>query len=170
MQDGDNFYMASASAITVYKILEGYSDDGANIETNYEQELNMGDLTTAQQLLGCYVQGRLSPSSEITISFDVYNRRGIKAEDKLSLLWKVDTSSTSSDGYGGASWASSAWGGNSDESGLTECFDGIRKPINDYQRIILKMTEISQTYYEVIYFRALTRQKAPIRRRTLTIS
>jgi len=168
MDDNGTLYGTATNSNTVFKLFDGNSDNGNEIWTSYKQEIRTGSLEQLQTLLGQYAHGFLSPSSEITISFDIYTNEGVLVEDKLKLLWTVDGSAIESDGYSTASWGTSSIGGDTEAANLVEDFCGGRERINNYQRLIIKFFEHSKLRHSISWFSLQTRQKSPIRRRTLT--
>jgi len=140
----ETFYgMASTGTNTIYQLFTGVNDSGANITTSYEQELQVGGLNSRKQLKQVYAHGELNAASSISLDFDIYDIDGIKSTDKLKYTWAGIT-------------------------GKTEVFAGGAERINNFQRIILKISEASKLPHTITYVSLLTREKRQIRRRNLT--
>jgi hypothetical protein len=145
MKDSDTIYAASAVATEVWTFLEGLSDDGSNIATQYKQELKTGDLTTVKELLGMYVQGKLSQTSSLTIDFDIYDIDGVESANKATYTWT--TSKTGA--Y------------------PLEALAGGSKRIKNYTRLIMDITCTDKLEHEIVWATILTREKRQLRRRNL---
>ena len=169
MNDNQVIYSASSVDGKVNQLFKGDSDNGLNIGTTYEQELNLGALETRQMLKGCYVQGFLSPSSEITVRFDIYDVTGKPIKNKLRYTWSTQYNLNGADGYNSAHYNESTWGGDSDLAGLVESFDGCRPFIRNFQRIRIRLTSGDQLPHAVTWVKLDARIKAKIRRRKMTL-
>ena len=169
LNDEGTLYGAGSATGKVWELFKGYDDDGADIWTEYVQELKTGDLETRQELQGIYVQGFLSPSTEVALKFDIYDRNGVLVNNKLEYEWTAQSGNPTIDGYGTASWGSSAFGGDVDTGNMVESFDGGRMKIANYQRIRIHITSHGQVPYAVNWVKLLARVKRPIRRRKLNL-
>lgn len=163
---------SDTNATKVWECLRGNSDDGASISTIYRQELADG-LETRQMLNGFYVQGSLSPSSDITICFDIYNRDGEYEADKLCYHWTTDgIVGGEEDGWGEVGFGEVGWsdgGSGEDTSGMVNSFDGASGKIRNYQRLILRLKETSELPHILTWVKVLFRTKIRIRRRHLSL-
>jgi len=168
MQNGDHVYGASSVSNKIYEMFTVDDDDGKDIWTRYYQEINVGDQNTRKQLLGQYIQGKLSKSSDIEINFDIYNGRGFKTLRKKAMHWKSDAVDNNIDEYGRSKYGEATYGGDSDVSGAIENYGGGRCRINDFQRIRVDITENSKHYHEINFFTLITREKTFIRKNNLT--
>jgi len=162
---GRKIYGASDSKTAVYRCFDSFSDDGQIIGTEYIQELNLGNLETRQMLKGIYVQGFLSASSEIHVNMDIYNVEGIPVANKKRLLWTAQYDLNGMDGYNGATYSSSLYGGDQDYANLIESFDGYRPFIRNFQRIRVRITSMDQAGHALTWLILEARVKAQIRRR-----
>lgn len=169
MESNGTFYGTATNSNTVYKLFDGYSDNGNDIWTYYKQEIHTGGLVDLQEMIGQYAHGFLSQSTQIQIAFDIYDWQGILVRDKLKLLWTTSNSTGLGDGYGLASWSQSAMGGGTTKSGIVEDFYGSREKIANFQRIIIKFSEHSKLAHTINWFSLQARSKSTIRRRTGTI-
>jgi len=167
MSDDGVVYGGSSTSTKVYELFQGFDDDGQLIGTEFRQELKLGDLFTRQFLKGCYVQGYLSPSTEISVRFDIYDVTGKPVNDKLRFLWTAQRSKLGEDGWGTAAWGTSGWGGDIDYSNLVESFDGCRPFIRNFQRVILHITCSDKLPHAVNWVSLESQVKAPIRRRKM---
>ncbi len=161
-------YGASATKTQVDKLFTGSSDNGASIGTNFLQELKLGNLETKQMLLGCYVQGFLSASSNLTVRFDIYDITGKPIKDKLRFSWTAQRSENGFDGYGSANWGVSSWGGDVDFAKLIESFDGCRCIIRNFQRVRLHITSGDKLPHAISWVSLEAKVKGKIRRRKLS--
>ncbi len=161
-------YAGSAQSTKLYKIFEGNSDDGAEIWTEFYQEVRLGELATRQMLKEFYIQGFLSSSSNIEVSFDIYNKDGNFVQNKTVWNWTAQAGSTLSDGFGVASWGTSSWGGDIDLANTVESFDGCDPRIANFQRVRIRIKENSRLPFAVNWFSMGGRIKAKIRRRKIS--
>jgi hypothetical protein len=168
MESNGTFYGTATNSNKVYTLFTGNDDDGNEIWTSYKQEVHTGGLVDNQSMLKQYCHGFLSPSTEITMSFDIYDYSGIFRPNKASLLWRTTNLSGSSDGYGAAAWSVSSMGGGSENAGLMEDFAGGSLRINNYQRLIVNFSEHSKLPHSISYFTIEAKANSQIRRRTLT--
>lgn len=169
-QVGNTIYGGSAISTKLYTILDGLSDDGADIWCEYYQEVRMGGLYSRNELQKAYMQGIMSQSSDIEISFDIYDKTGNFISRKSVWNWTAVGGSSYSDGFGTATWGSSAWGGSSGLSGLTEEFNGFAPRIQNFQRLRIRFSEHSKLPLIINWFTLLGRTKTDIRRRQITQS
>lgn len=161
-------YGASATKTQVDKLFVGSSDNGASIGTDFLQELKLGNLETKQMLMGCYVQGFLSASSNLTVRFDIYDITGKPIKDKLRFSWTAQRSENGFDGYGSANWGVSSWGGDVDFANLIESFDGCRPFIRNFQRVRVHITSGDTLPHVVNWISLDAKVKGKIRRRKMT--
>ena len=167
INDDGVIYGASSTKTATYECFSGYDDDGLIIGTEFRQELRLGDLFTRQFSKGCYVQGSLSPSTEISVRFDIYDRTGKPITDKLKYLWTAQRSKLGEDGWGTAAWGTSAWGGDLDYGNLVESFDGCRPFIRNFQRVILHITNGDKLPHAINWVSLEASAKVKIRRRKM---
>ncbi|MBP7118455.1 hypothetical protein KBA63_00045 [Candidatus Woesebacteria bacterium] len=169
MVSGNDIYGASATKTAVYRCFDSFTDDGQIIGTEYVQELNLGNLETRQMLKGIYVQGFLSASSEIYVNFDIYNVNGEPVADKKRLLWTAQYDLNGMDGYNGARYSSSVYGGDQDYANLIESFDGYRPFIRNFQRVQIRITSMDNTAHALTWIILDARVKVAIRRRKMEL-
>jgi hypothetical protein len=167
-KSGDTIYGASSVKTTVYKLFDGYDDDGLNIGTEYYQELPLDTLFHAHSLNGAYCAGFLTPDDELTISFDIYDLQGVFQGEKEKCLWTGTGTASDYDEWGSAQWGGSAWGGAFNTSGLVKSFSGGSPTIRNFQRILVRITSGNKTRHIINWISARTTQKQPIKRRNLT--
>lgn len=162
-------YAGSANSTKLYKVFEGNNDDGAEIWAEFYQEVKLGELSTRDMLKDFYIQGFLSSSSDVEISFDIYDKNGNFIYRKTVWNWTAQTGSSSlSDGFGVASWGTASWSGNIDISNTIEAFDGCTPRIANFQRVRVRIKENSRLPFAVNWFSMGGRVKAKIRRRKIT--
>ena len=165
MMDNEVIYAGSADSTKVYECFSGYDDDGVPIETEIYQELKGGDLETRQQLLGTYIQGELSASTSLTISYDIWDRNGIYMENVLSQVWNPAIGGDLN-GWGEVSWGS-PWGGGVDTTNMVDSFSGGRDYIRNFQRIRVRIRGFDKVPHKLNWIRLMVRKMIPIRRRDL---
>jgi hypothetical protein len=167
MTDDTEIYAISAKSARGWKVFEGFSDDGNDIQTDFEQELTLGGLWTRQILQKMYVQGFLSPSTEIQIRLSIYDVNGVFVPDKLVYSWTPSTGGGSGEGYDQLPYNES-YGGDLDVSGLIEDFNGIRPWIRNFQRVKLRLTCSDQLNHQINWISLQATPKVDIRKRKLT--
>lgn len=161
------FYGFDAISATIYTLFDGYLDDGNSITTDYLQEINLDNLYYKFILKGCYVQGFLSTTSNITVAFDVYNDIGQLQENAAAFTWTAQLTDTSSNGYGLAEYGESGYGVSGGTSGLIESFDGCRPFIRDLKRVRVHITSVSSDIHYINWLNLLLDVGGPIRRRKM---
>jgi len=167
MVDDTEIYGISAKSARVWKVFEGFSDDGKDIETDFEQELTLGSLWSRQILQNMYVQGFLSPSTNIRIRLSIYDVNGVYIADKLVYNWTVSSGSGEGYGYDHLPYNES-YGGDIDVSGLIEDFNGIKPWIRNFQRLKLRLSCIDQLPHQINWVSLKATPKVDIRKRKLT--
>jgi hypothetical protein len=168
LNDNGVMYGASDAKTALYKLFTGYTDDGLIIGTDYRQEISLGEVEYRKKLLGVYTQGFLSQSSLVKVRFDAYNEKGRITTDKLKYDWTAQYATGSGDGYNSAIYSSSVYGGDSDDSGLVECFDGARPFISNLQRLQLHITSADEFPHVLTWVKLGARIKSKCRVRTLS--
>ena len=169
LNDNGTIFAGKSSTAKVFEIFKGNDDDSIDIFHEFEQELSVGQLWTRKELLGQYIQGELSPSSDITIKFSIFDRDGKFIKDKLKLNWAYSVSDLTSVGYGDSPWGS-AWGGDVDPSTTVEQFAGAKERIKNFQRIRVNISGNDKVPHVVNWISILTKEKVNIRRRNLTVA
>jgi hypothetical protein len=170
MNIGGVFYGASDASTTVYKLFDGYTDDGQIIGTKYRQELKLGDLETKQVLKGCYTQGFLSPSSSIKVRFNAYGETGILTNDKLKYTWTTDYTPYGMDAYNKARYNSSVYNGDVGVAGLVESFSGCRPFLRNFLRLQVNITSNDKFPHSLTWVKLDSKIIGKIRRRNLTLT
>ena len=164
---GDILYGGNSTNTRVYELFKGFNDDTLSIGTDYQQELRVGNLETRQFLRKFYIQGFLSPSTELTVRFNIFDVTGKPVVDKKRYTWSAQYNLNGFDGWGTAGWGGSAWGGDVDFNQLVESFDGIDPFIRNLQRLSVRITGGDVLPHVINWFSAETEVKAKIRRRKL---
>lgn len=169
-KSGNDIYGASSIKTTVYKLFEGYDDDGLDIGTEYYQEIPLNTLFNLHSLNGIYAGGFLSPSSELRIRFDTYSRTGQIIYDKEIYKWTVSETEGAQDydEWGSAKWGDSSIGGGMDTAGLVESFGGGSPRVNNMQRLRIRITGSGQLRHILSWISAKTQQKGEAKRRNFT--
>lgn len=167
MTDDTEIYAISSRSARAWSVFDGFDDDGADIETDFQQELTLGSLWTRQILQKMYVQGFLSPSTVIQISLSIYDANGVFVADKLVYDWSASTGGGTLAGYDHLPYGES-YGGDLDVSGLIEDFNGIRPWIRNFQRVILRLTCNDKLNHQINWISLEATPKVDIRKRKLT--
>lgn len=169
--NNDKYLGASSKDTTVYELFSGYQDGTREIWTNYEQELNIGDLERLKTLLGGYLQGDLSPATVLTINFDIWDKSGTFYENKLSLKWTASGSLGGSlGGYGVGSWGLAGWGSDGDLTGTLSSLAGFRQVLNNIMRIKIKISGNDKVIHKINWASLITKDKQLTRLRNLTVN
>lgn len=163
-------YAGLDSTQKLVKLFDGFDDFGSAVNTELIQELTFGQLFTKKMLKGMYVQGFLSPSSEISVDFDIYTVDGRRIQGKETTLWTAQFGTSYSGGYGGSSWGESGWASDEGYSNLIESFDGCRPFIRNLMRLRLHITCSDKLAHIINWVALETEEKGPIRRRKMTIT
>lgn len=174
-------YGAGSAQTTVWQCFDGFEDDGNDIWTTFYQELKLGDLETRQELLKCYLDAFLSPSSNLLVCFDIYDVQGVFVPNKLCYTFTSQSGNGGAAGWGQTSWglagfggpggsAGSGSGGGVDNGNMTENFDGFGPGhIRNFQRIRIKITQHSKVPHKLVWIKAQSEPKIQIRRRKMQI-
>lgn len=163
-------YGASSVETKIFKCFSGYEDDGADISTAYTQELQVGQQDTAKDLNETAIQAKLSPSSVINISYDIYDYVNDYIKDKLKLQMETTNVNLDSDGYNSAAYNGSAYNGGGEAPGLVDTFANDGRVIRRFRRIILKISEQSKLPHEINWVKVRVTETALIRKRQLTLA
>lgn len=163
----DIIYGADSTATTIYKLFDGESDNTVPIDTEYLQELPIGNFTERKDLELFYIQGQLSESSEITIAFDVYDKEGEIVHNKATFDWAASGDEGLFAGYGSASWGATPFGGDIENNALTSDFSGASLRIKNFQRLRIHITSNDSVPHQINLFQARVVNKGSIRRRNL---
>lgn len=116
LKKGNEFYFTSAIDGLTYHLFSGENDDGTPIYSEYYQELNFSSTQNYNlDLFKC--EGELSPASNITVYFDVFDLNGYFDPDRKNYTWTAQNSYTGSGGWGSSPWGS-AWGATGTQTGL----------------------------------------------------
>jgi len=165
-------YGSGSSANKVWTCFDGFSDDGADIWTNFLQEIQTGNLETRKMLLGIYADAYLSVSTQLEIDMDIYNVDGNLILNKQRLVMQAGSSPGSGgSGYGSSSYGGTGFGGSSGGSGASgtvETFAGYRPFIRNFQRLRIDINCHDQLPHTLNWIKLETREKIQIRRRNMT--
>lgn len=171
MTDHENVLWGGSSVNTrVYQCLTNYTDDGANIGTEYYQELNIGDPEVAKSLLKFAAVAEMSSLSQLQFSFDVFNLEGVFQPNKFSYCMDATNKQISQGGYGRAPYGSGygeASGGA--ENGMVSQYDSFKPFIRNFQRIRMRITSSSNSPHIINTVSATIKEKSEIRRRKITV-
>jgi len=164
----DLAYAGSSSNGLVYNLFDGYSDNGNDIWTIFYTELKANEMESRSMLLGTYIQGIFSLSTELRICYDIYDVEGNFIPEKLCQTWFPNDSVSPKSGWGIDEWGGSSWGGEGSESeNMIESFSGAKNYIRNFQRIRVKITGNDQLPHELNWVKLLFKPKVQIRRRNL---
>jgi hypothetical protein len=168
LNDRGTIYGASASRTAIYRCFDGQSDDGNAIGTELYQEIPTGALEAAQKAKEFYTYGLLSSSSNITISFDKYDKKGLFKKNVKRISWTPTGVSGGGFGWNEYGWNEGAYGGQYGLPGTIEDFSGYNLKINNYQRIRVRYTAVDKVPHALGWFSIMSRSKRRIRRRNMT--
>jgi len=166
-KDGQDIYGASSIKTTVYKCFEGYDDDGLSIGTEYQQELKIGNLWSKNKLKGGYIQGFLSPDSEVFVSYNIYTEQGKPIEDKLKFLWTSQRREDEHAGFDASRFDRAAFDGSVDLGNMVENFSGNSGRISNMQRLIIKIKGGDKLHHIVNWLSCNVENKGAIKRRDM---
>lgn len=167
-KSGNELYGASSVNNKVFKLFEGYTDDGLAIGTIYHQEIPMDSLFSKNKLKQIYTGGSLSPSSILNIAFDIYDVNGKPIKNKTTYEWTPQRDDSRYAGFGQGSFGKTPWGGDMDTTGLVESFDGGSPRISNFQRLQVKITGGDKVRHILNWIACGIQSKAAIRRRHIT--
>lgn len=165
--DGQNFYGTSSLNGKLFKLFEGYSNDGLPISTYYEQEIQSGDLTSRKTLTATVLQASLHKFGNLEISFDIYNQHGKREENVVRLQIVPEAIQPDMKGWNVLPF-NGAWGGIDNLTELIPTLCDSNKKIRNAQRIILKISESSKHPYEINYITFEIIEGNRIRKRKIT--
>lgn len=158
-------YGADSQQAKIYELFSGYDDEGVAIASEYVQELPLGNLTTRNNLYQVYAQGLLSDNSEITIDLDMYKRTGAFERSAMTFLWTAQNASGGGQGYNRP--YNSPYGGDTEENGLVNSFDGFNARLRNFQRLFIRITCSDQLPHVINYITAESEVVANIRARNI---
>lgn len=170
MDNDSSIWAASSVSTKVYKCFVGSTDDGAAIGTQYYQEMNVGDFNNLKTLEKFMVQADLSPSTVLTISFDVFDRNAVFQENVESYNMVARDIGSSLVGYGKAKYGSPYGSAGSPDDGTIPTYDSYKPMYPNIQRLFVKITSGDKVPHTVNMFMAELDEKSPIRVRNITPS
>lgn len=163
--DGSTFYGSSSVNGKIYELFTGYDDDGANIGTDFLQEIKLGSLTNRTDIHKIYGNAQLWNESNVTVSFGTFNRLGEYTADRASFSWDAEGDTGDADEWGSAVFGGAAWGGGYTSSGSLNSFDGCSPMIRNVERAKIRVTSNDKSPHIINFFQIVSRTKAPFRRR-----
>ena len=172
---GDTIYAGDAAEAKIYQLFDGSDDNGNAIPTEYLQELNVGALWTAKELIRFYINGQLANSSSLEISFDIYDITGTLVERKRFnneadvLNWTSSGIVGLFTGGIGMSFGGPYGGSETGETSLSNSFAGYKVHIANFQRILIRIKSNDKSQHTLNWMSVNIREKQPIERRNLSI-
>lgn len=161
-------YGSDSTEPTIYKLFEGYTDDGAPIGTYFQQELDIGGLETIKDALTMWCQGKLSRSSSITLSFDKYDKTGVLDQNVAQYTWNLENGRSLGVGYDEFGYDEASYDGDLDLLGLFDSFEGINLRLRNIQRLVLKISCSDKVPHQINWVKIQSRVKRTARRRGLS--
>lgn len=139
MKIGKDIYGADSVLTQVFKLFDGSDDNGLSIFTEWEKELNLGGINDLFTLVRSAVKGFISLGSDITLSFDIYDKFGVKTRNfkQYSITSAGIVSSLS--GFNGADFNDSGFATDNDTSNDLETRSSVRTPVREFSRIIARI-------------------------------
>ena len=170
MRRGGTLYGTSAVNGKTFKLLDGETDEGSAIYTQYLQEINVGTLTDSFDLDEFYAGGSLTSASTLTISFDRYTRKGRFDERVRSGPWtKTNSYPSGNAGWAEAAYGSSGYGGTT-VGGLVEDFTGANVKLRSNMRAFVRFESNDYSDHVISWFSVSATITTPIRRRPLILT
>lgn len=166
--DNNGDILASSSIqIKLFKCFKGYDDDGAEIGTEYYQELNVGDFNTDKSLLKFVLQGSLSDDTVLNITFDIFDYFGVlKTFDQAYCMQIASPLGGTEAGYGEISYGS-GYGSAGQPSdfidGISPVYGSYKPGIRSFQRIRVRVTSSDTLPHTLNLFNAEIKEKAFLR-------
>ena len=134
----------------------------------YQELTQIGDYNTAKDLIKIMAQCSLSPSSEVTFSFDIWDYYNQFQANVHSYCMTLQNQPLDPDGYGEVSYGSGGYGGNPDPSDPTiGAYDTYKPMIRNFQRIFLRITSSAIVPHTINLFQAEIKEKSFIRIRNI---
>jgi len=168
LNDDGTIYAGSAVDGAVYTCFVGYDDDGLSIGTEFEQEMQLGSLEELKDIGKFYVQGFLTSGAPITVSFNVYDRTGRYASNRMQYTWSAQVALGSGKGYDAMAYDAGAYDGDLDSSELIESFDGAMTGIKRVLRLRVNFSASDTSQHEINWFSVAAKRGPLARRRKLT--
>lgn len=170
LNDAEVLYGSGAISNKVWKCLTGSDDDGGLIFTDYLQEIQTGALETRKLLEGIYSDVFISPSSNLSLSIDIYDVKGNFVSRKKNISFPTPTPNGTGRGYGETAYGGSGYGGDNNSGAMTEMLGGCKPFIRNYSRIRLHYISSDISPHQLIWAKLMTREKAQIRIRNMTVT
>jgi hypothetical protein len=105
-EGSDNeLYGIGVTEVKIYKLLDGYGDEGmdTNFRVRYRQE-NNGDPAMLKDAKNAWHEGKLSPTSALKISYNVWDQRNFVTEDAVNYYWFGSEQGIENFGWDHADW------------------------------------------------------------------
>jgi len=166
-------YGSHTDKAEIFKLFDGFLDDGRKITTELYQEVRIGELYTRQSIEKFYIQGRFSETTNLNIDFDIYDAEG---EFVQALKSYTMTTQILGNMGGGVGYDEIGYDGayeddpSTAEDGLINAFDGAAPGIKNAKRVLVRITSTDASPHKLNWMNVQGRIKAPIRRRQLTLN
>lgn len=162
MVDGDLLFGASAIKTNLFKLFDGFTDDGNIIPTIFLQEIKT-DLVTLKSLEDFIIQSNLSYSSDITITLDYYNWRGDLSDNKKVLKLSVNRTANVGDvdmytGLG-STYMGGAFGYYGESVNLYSSIAQLKPRIPELWRLRIRITANDKVPHVINFFTCRFEQK-----------
>ena len=169
IKDGTDIYVGSSVETNLLKLFEGNDNNGVNFFRKLEFEIPTQSLDTLFDLFSTTVKGFISGDSNITISYDIYDKFGIKTVDFLQFTLSSDTVNTNLLGFNSMGFSGAFGTFASDE--LVETRSEIHTPISEFSRIIMRITSEDSAPHELTWISVDIRAKGEnITNQNLTVT
>ena len=166
--DNGILYGSDSTEATVYKLFNGFTDNGLPIGTYFEQELDIGGLETIKDVLNLWIESMLSRSSRVAISFDKYDKDGVLRQNIAEYNLTLENGRSLGVGYDEFGYDEASYDGDLDISGMFESFEGINLRLRNIQRLVLKLSSSDEVPHQINWVKIESRVKRQARRRGLT--
>ena len=140
-----DIYIGSSAETNLLKLFEGSDNNGVNIFRTLEFEVPLGT-DALYELNSTVIKGRKSADSNIKISYDIYDKFGVKQENFLQMQIGGDDVGTDVKGFGNAGFAGGFGGDVLDE--MTEFRAERDTPINEFSRLIMRIESEDNALHE----------------------
>jgi len=158
MKIGADIYYADAVSTQVYKLFVASDDAGVDIQTNFKQEIVVGDTDSIKELVETTIKGFFSQQGLINISFDIYDKYGILHTNFKSYTLNSAGLNANAKGFNEFGFGD-GFGEGTNNTNLIETRASKRTRISKFTRIILNITSSDSYPHEFTYIKLDTRSK-----------
>ena len=148
----NQLYGTGSRKTKIWKMFEWNSDDNTSIAAKYEQEINLGSINHLYALERTFINSEISETTALTISFDIYNRKGQLVDRKKTYTVSTDETVGDFEGFGEFGWGDAFGWPEIVGNGLINTYAAKRTRIHEFYRLVFRIEEDSEQPHKINWF------------------